>query len=98
MRDLPESFLTLLADALGQAYTTVSTEPDQVAPTVELLRSCAALLRELPLGFVPTAVELLSVPVELWLEDSDRVLSPELHISGVSSFLSLLREASSSRS
>ena len=84
MRDLPESFLIIIADALGQAYRTVPTHPDQVGPLAELLKSCAGLLREIPIGFVPRAAELLAGPVGLWLEDAERVLSSDVHASCVS--------------
>jgi hypothetical protein len=88
MKNLPDSFLQLLRDALNHAYESVATHPDQQAKSIaSLIRATAGLLRGLPMEFVGKTVDILAPAVLLWVRDEKRVLTPETHESAVRTLL-----------
>lgn len=82
MRSLPDDALLLLRQGLERAHTV---GPDLPAAGVQtLLSSIDRLLKELPVGFLGKAIEILGPAVGLWANDDKGMLADE-----VTSFSSL---------
>ncbi|WRT67914.1 uncharacterized protein IL334_004888 [Kwoniella shivajii] len=82
---IPVDFLTLVNDALIEAYPVPETQNStmtemEVSPAVfDLLQSLAGILEDTPRQFVGKILDPVKAGLATWLEDKERVLSSDMH-------------------